>query len=179
MWLGFIRSGSSGADPRTDAGNDRVNSTRDLTLSLSGSVTYFLAATDLHLELPAHVLGLLLVLLHLLLGLPHLLLEDIQEVAALHLSHVALSVFRTELTCGTEWSGTQDGVHCSLFRARQQGAGSVSWRWPHWSPSPAWPALPCPPAVTRHNRTMNTKHNRNEEPPGCHHRGNSKEQSGE
>merc|ERR1712127_693172 len=32
-----------------------------------------LAATDLHLELPGHVLRLLLVLLHLLLGLPHLL----------------------------------------------------------------------------------------------------------
>ena len=142
MWLGVIRSGSSGADPRPDAGNDRVNSTRDLTLSLSGSVTYFLAATDLHLELPAHVLRLLLVLLHLLLGLPHLLLEDIQEVAALHLSHVALSVFRTELTCGTEWSGTQDGVHCSLFRARQQeqavsaGAGHTG--------ALARPGPPCP-----------------------------------
>ena len=122
----FNRSGSSRADPRTDAGNDRVNSTRDLTLSLSGCVTYFLAATDLHLELPAHVLGLLLVLFHLLLGLPHLLLEDIQEIAALHLSHVALSVFRTELTCVTQWSGW-----CSLgtvFRAWQQREqSSVSW----------------------------------------------------
>ena len=49
--------------------------------------TYFLAAGDLHLQLAGHVLGLLLVLLHLLLGLPHLLLEDIQEVAALHLGH--------------------------------------------------------------------------------------------
>ena len=51
--------------------------------------TYFLAAGDLHLQLAGHVLGLLLVLLHLLLGLPHLLLEDIQEVAALHLGHDA------------------------------------------------------------------------------------------
>ena len=101
-WIGFIRPGSSGADPRTDAGIDRVNSGPN-----SLSVTYFLAATDLHLELPAHVLRLLLVLLHLLLGLPHLLLEDIKEIAALHLSHVALSVFRTELTCGSQWSGAR------------------------------------------------------------------------
>ena len=88
----FNRSGSSRADPRTDAGNDRVNSGPN-----SLSVTYFLAATDLHLELPAHVLRLLLVLLHLLLGLPHLLLEDIQEVAALHCCHVALMVPDTGL----------------------------------------------------------------------------------
>ena len=49
--------------------------------------TYFLAAGDLHLQLAGHVLGLLLVLLHLLLGLPHLLLEDIEKVATLDLCH--------------------------------------------------------------------------------------------
>ena len=113
--------------------------------SLSLSVTYFLAATDLHLELPAHVLGLLLVLLHFLLGLPHLLLEDIKEIAALHLSHVALSVFRTELTCGTQWSGARmvftencselaagELVQCQLALART-GAHCPAW------PGPALP----------------------------------------
>ena len=49
--------------------------------------TYFFTTADLHLEFPSHVLRLLLILLHLLLGLPHLLLEDIEKVAALHLCH--------------------------------------------------------------------------------------------
>ena len=80
--IGFIRSGS--CDPRTEAVNDRVKSRPN---SLSVSPTYFLTATDLNLELPGHVLGLLFVLLHLLLGLPHLLLEDIEKVATLDLCH--------------------------------------------------------------------------------------------
>merc|ERR1719291_846466 len=59
-------------DPPVQGGN--------LTLGL-------LAPANLHLELPRHVLALLLVLLHLLLRLPHLLLEDIEEVVSLHLCH--------------------------------------------------------------------------------------------
>ena len=51
------------------------------------SQTHLLAPANLHLELPRHVLALLLVLLHLLLRLPHLLLEDIEEVVSLHLCH--------------------------------------------------------------------------------------------
>ena len=141
-WICLIRSGSSRADPRTDAGNDRVNSGPN-SLSCSESVTYFLTATDLHLELPAHVLGLLLVLLHLLLGLPHLLLEDIQEIAALHLSHVALSVFRTELTCGTEWSGMVFTENCSELGSGGAGDG-VSWAWPGHTGAPSRPGPPGP-----------------------------------
>ena len=48
-----------------------------------GATTYFLPPDDFQLQLPRHVLTLLLKLFHLLLGLPHFLLEDIQEVAAL------------------------------------------------------------------------------------------------
>ena len=105
VWLGLALSGQVARGLILALMPALTGLTRDLTLSLS--VTYFLAATDLHLELPAHVLRLLLVLLHLLFGLPHLLLEDIKEIAALHLSHVALSVFRTELTCGSQWSGAR------------------------------------------------------------------------
>ena len=55
------------------------------------SQTHLLAPADLDLELASHVLALLLVLLHLLLRLPHLLLEDVEEVVALHLRHPASS----------------------------------------------------------------------------------------
>ena len=48
--------------------------------------THFLPPHDLDLQLALRVLVVLLVLLHLLLGLPHLLLEHIQDVASLHLS---------------------------------------------------------------------------------------------
>ena len=54
---------------------------------ISNCQTYFFTTTDLNLEFPSHVLRLLLILLHLLLGLPHLLLEDIEKVATLDLCH--------------------------------------------------------------------------------------------
>ena len=65
------------------------------------SQTHLLAPANLNLELPGHVLALLLVLLHLLLGLAHLLLEHVKNVAALHrvrhdVRHVAAGRGREE-----------------------------------------------------------------------------------
>ena len=82
--------------------------------------TYFLSPGDLNLELPGHVLGLLLVPLHLLLGLPHLLLEDIQEIAALYLGHVALLDSDTQLTCGHCVSAGADQCRAPVMTVRAQ-----------------------------------------------------------
>ena len=64
---------------------------------------HLLTPANLHLELPRHVLALLLVLLHLLLGLPHLLLEDIQQVVSLHLSHPGVAVSLPAVTALCTW----------------------------------------------------------------------------
>ena len=47
-------------------------------------VSYFFSSHDLDLQLSLDVLAVLLVLLALLLGGPHLLLEDVQNVGSLN-----------------------------------------------------------------------------------------------
>ena len=50
-------------------------------------LTHFFSPHDLDLKLPLHVFALFFVLFHLLFGLPHFLLEDIQDVGTLHGGH--------------------------------------------------------------------------------------------
>ena len=62
----------------------------DLMTPNDDEMTHFLPAHDFDLQLALEVVLLLLVLLHLFLGLPHLLLEHVQDVGPLHRSrHLA------------------------------------------------------------------------------------------
>ena len=53
-----------------------------------GWIYYLFPPHNLRLQLPAHVLGVLFILLHLLLGETHLLLENIEERGSLNLCHL-------------------------------------------------------------------------------------------
>ena len=72
---------------RHDLAQETVPRRTWIELNFLDWLTHFFPPHDFDLQLPLHVLALLLVLFHLFFGLPHFLLEDIQDVGSLYGGH--------------------------------------------------------------------------------------------